>query len=533
MPNLQNTIDKISGNTPGGMSTVPLGGATGVPPNFDPTSLDFGTPTRPTAVASPYTAPAASSGGVDYNSRIQDILSQASGIQTGIDNLRATEGEPTIGSAFAAPDPLGYGDANVESYLQGLAYNPVDEKDIQRRQLKMFQAEIDAVNEAYDQMVRQSRMEGEGRLGSQRAIAARGGLLGSDFAGAQKDRVQDYNSQIIGGVEAERSARIGSILGLARKSAADEIAAKNQARAQGAEAYLSYLGNKQARKQQNLAGLANTMLTQGVSPEDIQDQLAGIASQYGVSEDDIIAAYSDAAALQTTEQGDQFTLSSGEQRYDAQGNLIAEGPQSAGGTVYSTSSGLVRVDPTTGEAQLIFGTGGGGSGSNSVSFTNTENKKLEQAGLQNAPRQQQLDFLYGSDSTDEFTLDTARQWVTANMGMGREALKNELINGGLSVTLANGVLDEVGLGSDTNVLSDDLFSSNRTKIAEALRKAASKWTASSEEELQTARSQVEKGTLTISGKKYQLTPQQKQELLAELDTIGPRSLLERVLPGGG
>ena len=35
--------------------------------------------------------------------------------------------------------------------------------------------------------------------------------------------------------------------------------------------------------------------------------------------------------------------------------------------------------------------GGGGTG-----FSATEKKKLEQAGLSNAPRQDQLDFLYGN-----------------------------------------------------------------------------------------------------------------------------------------
>jgi hypothetical protein len=46
-----------------------------------------------------------------------------------------------------------------------------------------------------------------------------------------------------------------------------------------------------------------------------------------------------------------------------------------------------------------------------TSFTPTEKKKLEQAGLQDAPRQEQLDYLYGKDATNnaQFYIDRIKE----------------------------------------------------------------------------------------------------------------------------
>ena len=84
-------------------------------------------------------------------------------------------------------------------------------------------------------MLNQARLEGQGRLGSTRAISARSGLLGSDFGSAQKEKILWYNSDVNSGIQAERSAKIGTILGRVRQSVLDEIKLKNDARQQGRE----------------------------------------------------------------------------------------------------------------------------------------------------------------------------------------------------------------------------------------------------------------------------------------------------------
>lgn len=68
--------------------------------------------------------------------------------------------------------------------------------------------------------------------------------------------------------------------------------------------------------------------------------------------------------------------------------------------IRQVGSNLVSVTPD-GKVNVLFSSdSGGGTGGGGVGFTPTELKKLEQAGLGNADRQTQLDYLYGSDSED-------------------------------------------------------------------------------------------------------------------------------------
>lgn len=502
-------------NAPGAMQFSDGGRATMMPPSIPSMPRS----TTATNTGTPGTAP--TPGVTPTPQLFDDVLSRLNTLKSERD-----AGEPTIGQSFSSPE-----------FQPGMSFEEIygeepDEEAVRRNTLKLFQGQIDATNQVYDQLLNEARMEGQGRLGSQRAMAARGGLLGSDFGASQKQKVQNFNTDVNRAIQAERTAKIGQIMGTVRSAVTAELAEKRAARQQGAENYLSYLKTEAERKQGNVNLAATALLTQGIDPTELdENELGAIALEAGTTPQNIIAAYQ--VAKKAGSDSDQFTLSEGEQRYDADGNLIATGPEDTGSwTVYSTSAGLVRVNPQTGETQQLTNTGSGGGSSSGVSFTPTEKKKLEQAGLTDAPRQQQLDFLYGKDSTDEFTLNTAREWATSNMDIGRDAIRNELIAGGLSATLADGVLSEVGLGKDTNVLSQDQFTNNVSKLAESLRKAAASWSNSSEEELEIARAQVEKGRLRISGKDYVLTPTQKQQLLAEMDTIGPRSFIERALPGG-
>lgn len=245
----------------------------------------YSAPAGPAAPTGGATSPYTGGGGIDYNAQLQNLQKQAGVIQAGIDNLGS--GEPTLGAIFNTPD-LYTPPATPDRTL-----TPDEESDILRRQMRLFQTEIDATNEIYDQMLRERQMEGEGRLGSQRAIAARGGLLGSDFAGAQKDRVLSYNADIEGGVQAERTAKIGEIMGLARQAAADEIALKNQYRSQEADDYLTDLANKQNVQAANVSRVVQAMIDQGIGPDELMGgELDTIATDLGISSENLKAAYS-------------------------------------------------------------------------------------------------------------------------------------------------------------------------------------------------------------------------------------------------
>jgi hypothetical protein len=221
---------------------------------------------------------------------IADIDTQAQKLQGDVNNFT----EPTVGQAlFNAPGAETYGDPLIEQYYKEKANTVVDEKAINRAQLKLFQREIDATNKVYDQMLRSAQMEGQGRLGSQGAMNARAGILGSDFSAAHENEVRGYNRGIEGGIQAERSAKIGAIMGTARKAAADEIAEKNKAKKEGAESYLTYLGNKSTRKNENRKKLAQALYDQEVDPSSMDKaELDEIAKQYGVTTADVISDYS-------------------------------------------------------------------------------------------------------------------------------------------------------------------------------------------------------------------------------------------------
>lgn len=289
------------------------------------------------------------------------VVQTSAGAETADQTLARAQGllEPTIGEQLSPTIPTVTPYGTYES-VYGEA---PDEEAIRRNTMKMFQAEIDAVNQSYDQLVAQKRLEGEGRLGSTRAMAGRGGLLGSDFAASQKGKVQDYNSGIIQGVEAERAAKIGNIMGTVRKSVTDEIAAKNLARETGAKNYLEYLKNSDARKSENTNAIAGALLQQGIDPAEMTpEELDTIAKTAGLTSDDLKIAYSTLKSTQDAEtaktsletrkteseiaKNERITLSEGQTLLGADGKVIYRAPKTtapgSGNGIPTAVSGTIR-----------------------------------------------------------------------------------------------------------------------------------------------------------------------------------------------
>jgi len=171
--------------------------------------------------------------------------------------------------------------------------------------MQLFQGQIDATNQVYDTLLGEARLQGQGRLGSQRASAARGGLLGSDFGASQKEAVQGYNNSIDQGIQAQRQAAIGSIMGQMREAVQNDIARKNQARKEGADSYIQYLASSGERKKSNTGIAANSLLMQGIDPQTLTpDELEAIATEAGVSSGDIIYQYQQLAQAQAAAQSE-------------------------------------------------------------------------------------------------------------------------------------------------------------------------------------------------------------------------------------
>lgn len=419
---------------------------------YSPTAPTAPTTTSPQTPATGGTAPVTTTGGMTYEPTIGEqltgIKSEALRIQEILNQRQAEE----AGGAYMMPG------INIMPSYEDIYGEPVDEEAINAATLKMFQDQIDATNQVYDQLLNEARLEGEGRLGSQRAIAARGGLLGSDFAGAQKARVQNYNTDIYRSIGAERSAAIGAIHGTARQAAASEIAAKRAARQQGAENYLNYLSNSQANRLNNINSVAQAFLAQGLDPNDMDDtEIASIASEIGAQPADIITAY----------QG-----------------LQAEAQDGTDYGFMSTTGGIFRTDPATGEATFIP-SGGGTSSTSAGGYTTTQRNKLEQAGLLNASREEQLDYLYG-DGADKAAEEQLAAFLELNKNLDPEILKQRMLEEGFSVTLTNSYLQtrpmsdvdvrDMAVSLVSNTIEPSFWQSRSTELEEAKANAIAELT---------------------------------------------------------
>lgn len=211
----------------------------------------------------------------------------------------AAPAEPTIGTVYkdlnAPKADTGVAEAidtGINTY-RAPATAPIDENTIRNNVLNQFQQEINAGNEIYAEKLREAKTAGISRLGTNRAISARSGTLGSDFGAAAEDRVKTENTKIESGIEAERLAKIAEISGKARTAASEEIAAKRKAQTEGLDSYLKFLGAKTERKAAGLKAVANSLITQGITPKEVDPaKLQEIASSYGVTPDELSSAYS-------------------------------------------------------------------------------------------------------------------------------------------------------------------------------------------------------------------------------------------------
>ena len=227
-------------------------------------------------------------------------------------------------------------------YVKGEAEQEIDEAKIRSDVLNRYQGEIDASKKYFAQKLATEQVAGRGRLGSESAIQARRGLLGSDFGSARTDvQVADYMAKE-DGIRAEENIAISKLLTEARTVADAEIAAKKAARKEGLTSYMEYLNNAQTRKAERLKKVATAFITQKIDPLTMDATgLSNIAKGYNVSVDELKSEYIEQKAAKDKadkEEQDKlikdrsFDLSEGESRYvfdPATGkyNLIASKPK--------------------------------------------------------------------------------------------------------------------------------------------------------------------------------------------------------------
>lgn len=213
--------------------------------------------------------------------------------------FKAPAKTPTIGEAYQSSTPqedpnLTNARTSQDTFYQNQAKGTpvVDEAGIRANTLAAFQGEIDAVNAIYADKLKQAQLAGTARLGSDTAIQARRGLIGSDFGTQQTGDINKGNQDVYNSIENEKMDKIQSILSMGRKQADERIAEKTKAIAEGLDAHLKYLSEAGARKETNATKAATFIYMQKLSPKDLTaDQLSETAKNYGVSVEDIKNAY--------------------------------------------------------------------------------------------------------------------------------------------------------------------------------------------------------------------------------------------------
>jgi hypothetical protein len=221
-----------------------------------------------------------------------DARNAAAGAAPSSTSGSASGSSPTIASLYGSENETDKGiDTSVGVY-KDIANTPVDEQAIRDATTRRLQAEIDATNSVYAEKMRQAQIAGEGRLGSNAAISARRGLLGSDFGTQANNKVVTDNNAIYSGIDQEKAAAIAGITDKGQQEATAEIAAKNAAKQAGATDYINFLTEADARKATRTNTAASAALAQGVdlttlSPTD----LSAIASSYNIDPNALTSAF--------------------------------------------------------------------------------------------------------------------------------------------------------------------------------------------------------------------------------------------------
>lgn len=236
------------------------------------------------------------------------------------------------------------------------ANTAINSADEYRNSLSKFQAQIDSTNAIYNDMLNKARIEGQSRLGTNRAEQARGGLLGSDFGTAQTNEVNDANSASYQSIEAKRAADINGIMGQARTDAATTLAAKTAARKSGAEAVAKYYTETApAMNAKRVETVAKALYAKELDPSTMTPaEMTALTNEWNVSPGDLASAYSTlkttaaATAMEAkkTQAGIDMTAAQ-IKKIDADiasGKLVKLGE---GETLYDPSTGVVYKNPKT------------------------------------------------------------------------------------------------------------------------------------------------------------------------------------------
>ncbi len=175
-----------------------------------------------------------------------------------------------------------------------------DPKAVYKQNLSMFQAQIDAYNNIYNDQLNQSRIQNapefQSRVGSQTAMAARGGLLGSDPGKAMVDNQVNDNNKVQASQDAvfraERDDKIARIFGKITDNVTQAKKDFESKKAKSTEDFIAGIKARPEERKKQTTTLAKALLAEGVDIEDLSsDELEEFATKIGVDSSSIKSEY--------------------------------------------------------------------------------------------------------------------------------------------------------------------------------------------------------------------------------------------------
>lgn len=210
------------------------------------------------------------------------------------------------------------------------ANQTIDPNAVYQDALNRYQAQIDSINNIYNDMLVQSRTTNAPtyarRLGAGASLAVNQGLTGSNIGNSNISQIEQANQQEQLAAEAiineQRAQKLADIMGQVRKSSEGELAAKREAKAKGADALLEYLKGAGERRSAKVSTAVKSLLAHGIDPSKMsEDELKKLTEGTGATKDEITSAYnegraSQAAAAKKAEQDAMKALPAAAQEYE-------------------------------------------------------------------------------------------------------------------------------------------------------------------------------------------------------------------------
>lgn len=175
-------------------------------------------------------------------------------------------GRSTTIPGTAIEDPV-Y--ANLIKQLEKDSQLDINVDEIRRKSERQAQSEIDAINAVYKDLIGRAERTGNENIGSERAIQARSGNLGSNFGeNAIKKDVAERDSNI-GEIKNQNTLALQDVYKESRNRADQEFGRLTELRNSGVEGYLQAIEQERSMLDEGLDNFAEYVALRGLSGDQL------------------------------------------------------------------------------------------------------------------------------------------------------------------------------------------------------------------------------------------------------------------------